>query len=98
MARAVACAAQIVDDDLRAAPRQFERIGAAEPAAGSGHDCNTTVEIDRHDILPHDATQRVADRNWHVLSRSGCAGKGPRKMSNVTKMSCYGRATVIYWS
>src|SRR3546814_16221116 len=30
--------AEVVDDHLRPAPRPFERIGAAEPAAGAGPD------------------------------------------------------------
>ena len=39
-------AAEIVDDDGRAASRQFQRIEAAEPAPGAGDDRDLTFEVD----------------------------------------------------
>ena len=35
---------QVVDDDLGAAPRQLEALGAAEPARAPGHDDHIAVE------------------------------------------------------
>ena len=43
-ARAVERAAQIVDHDLRAAPRELERVAAAQAAAGAGDDDDLAVE------------------------------------------------------
>src|SRR3546814_10728980 len=80
MAGTIARAAQVVDDDLGAAPRQFDRIGAAQPAARTGHDGHTPVEIDRHDELPKIATHWVSHENRHVLNRSRRAGKGGKKL------------------
>jgi hypothetical protein len=37
-------AAEVVDDDTRSARRQFERVLAADPAAGAGHDRNLPLE------------------------------------------------------
>ena len=47
-AGAVDRAAEIVDDDLRAAPGEFERMGAAQSAAGAGDDDNLAVEANGH--------------------------------------------------
>jgi hypothetical protein len=55
MTGAVTRAAEIVDDDLGAAPREFKGIGAAEAATSAGYDCNAAVKFDRHDGLPEKA-------------------------------------------
>ena len=52
MAGAVTGAAEVVDDDFRAAPGEFERIGAAQAAAGAGDNGNAAVKFDRHADLP----------------------------------------------
>src|SRR3546814_3006117 len=48
MAGAAARAAEIVDDDLRAAPREFERIGADQAAASTGDDGDAIIETEGH--------------------------------------------------
>src|SRR3546814_19253297 len=70
MAGAVARAAQVVHNDLRPAPRQFESIGAAQSAAGAGPDDPAAVKIDRPDELPKQGPRRVANEKWPVLNRS----------------------------
>src|SRR3546814_8209405 len=80
MAGTIARAAQVGDDDLGAAPRQFDRIGAAQPAARTGHDGHTPVEIARHDELPKIATHWGSHETRHVLNRSPRAGKGGKKL------------------
>ena len=47
-AGAIACTAQIIDHNLRAAPRQFERIGFAQPAARTGHNSDFVLKADGH--------------------------------------------------
>ena len=48
MARAVARAAQVVDHDFRPAPRQLDRIGPAEAAAGAGDNGDFVLERNGH--------------------------------------------------
>ena len=51
-ALAVDRAAEVVDDDLRAAARHLEGVGPAQPAAGAGHDRDPAIEGDlRHAAL-----------------------------------------------
>ena len=45
---AIARAAQIVDDDFRAARGESERMRSAKTAACAGYDCNFSVEADSH--------------------------------------------------
>ena len=45
MAGAVARAAEIVDHHLGAAPRELERISAAEAAAGAGDDRDAALKL-----------------------------------------------------
>ena len=47
-AGAVDRAAQIVDHDLGAALGEFQRVGAAQPAACAGDDGDLAVEVDGH--------------------------------------------------
>src|SRR6202035_705488 len=51
-------AARIVDHDLRALRREQLRVGAAQSAAGTGHDGHTIVESQfRHSSSEHQAVQ-----------------------------------------
>ena len=52
LAAAVERAAEVVDDDLRAAACEFERIFLAEPAACTGDDGNLVLEADGHGCSP----------------------------------------------
>src|SRR3546814_12740782 len=88
MAGTIARAAQVVDDDLGAAPRQFDRIGAAPPAARTGHDGHTPVEIDRHDEPPKIATHWVSQEHRHVLNRSSLARSEARRVGKECVNMC----------
>ncbi len=48
MAGAVAAAAEVIDDNLGPALGKFERIGAAQPAAGAGDDRDAILERNGH--------------------------------------------------
>tara|TARA_Y100000994_G_scaffold25186_1_gene17896 strand:- start:100 stop:273 length:174 start_codon:yes stop_codon:yes gene_type:complete len=52
MAGTVARTTQIVYDDLRAAPRELQRVLAAQTAASAGDDCYLVLEIDAHGTAP----------------------------------------------
>jgi len=51
-AGAIARSAEVVDHHLGAAPREFERIGLAQTAAGTGDDGNLVLEADGHACSP----------------------------------------------
>lgn len=49
-ALAVAAAAEVVDHDLGAEARQFQRMHAAQAVAGTRHNGHTAVKANRHGI------------------------------------------------
>src|SRR3569833_480178 len=69
MAGAVARTAEIIDDDLRAASRQFERISAAEAAARAGDDGDAVLEADGHHGAPDKWLERFLIREQPPVSR-----------------------------
>jgi hypothetical protein len=64
-ALAVDAAAEVVDDHLRATGGQVERVGAAQAAAGTGHDRDAAVEVD---VTQGGALQRCG--LWGASSRT----------------------------
>src|SRR5205814_4621897 len=58
--RAIDGTAEIVDDDLGAALCQLERVHLAEPGARTRDDCDLTLEIDAHFLLPWPVFDRPA--------------------------------------
>ena len=72
MAGAVARATKIVDHHPRPASRKFQRIGASDAAAGTGHDCNLSSEVDCHGNVS------LRQRRWHGAPLCSMARAGLR--------------------